>query len=120
MFPIPLILHPRSRYARYSAACGAAVTLAAAIGVLADRLLCMLWRSVFTTTVNRGTSFEHVTLTSAGIQAITVTDTVFLTIMILFVAYSVFVAALGHRHPLAPRLLYRVAMIGEGRGSEKR
>ena len=73
-----------------------------------------------TTTVNRGTSFEHVTLTSAGIQAITVTDTVFLTIMILFVAYSVFVAALGHRHPLAPRLLYRVAMIGEERGSEKR
>ena len=113
MFPLPLILHPHSRYARYSSACGAAVTLVSTLAVLADRLLCLLWRTVFTTTVNRGTSFEHVALTSTGIEAIALTDTIFLAIVILFVAYSIFVAALGNRHPLAPRLLYRIATIGE-------
>ena len=113
MFPLPLILHPHSRYARYSSACGAAVTLVSMLAVLADRLLCLLWRTIFTTTVNRGTSFEHVALTSTGIEAIALTDTIFLAILILFVAYSVFVAALGNRHPLAPRLLYRIAAIGE-------
>ena len=113
MFPLPLILHPHSRYARYSSACGVAVTLVSMLAVLADRLLCLLWRTIFTTTVNRGTSFEHVALTSTGIEAIALTDTIFLAILILFVAYSVFVAALGNRHPLAPRLLYRIAAIGE-------
>lgn len=113
MFPLPLILHPHSRYARYSSACGAAVTLVSMLAVLADRLLCLLWRTIFTTTVNRGTSFEHVALTSTGIEAIALTDTIFLAIVILFVAYSIFVAALGNRHPLAPRLLYRIAAIGE-------
>lgn len=113
MFPLPLILHPHSRYARYSSACGAAVTLVSMLAVLADRLLCLLWRTIFTTTVNRDTSFEHVALTSTGIEAIALTDTIFLAIVILFVAYSIFVAALGNRHPLAPRLLYRIAAIGE-------
>ena len=113
MFPLPLILHPHSRYARYSSACGAAVTLVSMLAVLADRLLCLLWRTIFTTTVNRGTSFEHVALTSTGIEAIALTDTIFLAILILFVAYSVFVAALGNRHPIAPKLLYRIAAIGE-------
>ena len=113
MFPLPLILHPHSRYARYSSACGATVTLVSTLAVLADRLLCLLWRTVFTTTVNRGTSFEHVALTSTGIEAIALTNTIFLAIVILFVAYSIFVAALGNRHPLAPRLLYRIATIGE-------
>lgn len=113
MFPLPLILHPHSRYARYSSACGAAVTLISMLAVLADRLLCLLWRTIFTTTVNRDTSFEHVALTSTGIEAIALTDTIFLAIVILFVAYSIFVAALGNRHPLAPRLLYRIAAIGE-------
>ena len=113
MFPIPLILHPHSRYARYSSACGAVNTLIAVAAVLADRLLRMLWRAVFTTTVNRGTSFEHVALNPTGIRVMAATDTVFLALIILFVAYSIFIAALGHRHPLAPRFLYRVATIGE-------
>lgn len=113
MFPIPFILHPHSRYARYSSACGAVNTLIAASAVLADRLLRMLWRAVFTTTVNRGTSFEHVALNPTGIRVMAATDTVFLALIILFVAYSIFIAALGHRHPLAPRFLYRVATIGE-------
>lgn len=66
MFPVPAILNPRSHYSRYISLCGAVLTVADLAVLLFCRFLCNILRTVFTNTVNMGTSFEHMALSYTG------------------------------------------------------
>lgn len=109
LFPVPAILNPRSHYARYISLCGAVLTAADIAVLLLCGLVCNIWSTLFTHTVNIGTSFEHVALSYTGFQLISVTETIALILIFIMFIHFAAMPIFGRMNPFAPELLYKLS-----------
>ena len=109
MFPVPAILNPRSHYSRYISLCGAVLTAADLAVLLFCRFLCNILRTVFTNTVNMGTSFEHMALSYTGYRLISLTETIGLFLIFIMFVYSAAMTIFGRMPNFASERLYRLS-----------
>ena len=109
MFPVPAILNPRSHYSRYISLCGAVLTVADLAVLLFCRFLCNILRTVFTNTVNMGTSFEHMALSYTGYRLISLTETIGLFLIFIMFVYSAAMTIFGRMPNFASERLYRLS-----------
>ena len=109
LFPVPAILNPRSHYARYISLCGAVLTAADIAVLLLCGLVCNIWSTLFTHTVNIETSFEHVALSYTGFRLISVTETIALILIFIMFIHFAAMPIFGRMNPFAPELLYKLS-----------
>lgn len=118
MFPIPSILRPKSRYLRYHSICGAAETLCMAAVIFSQRLLCRVFRSIFTVTVNAESSFEHTALSRTGLSLISASELLSYTVIFIIFVSCIAMPIFGRKHSLAPDIFYKLAASACTRESE--